>query len=135
MEMPASVEDAKRLITDYLQQIYIQIKSSIEATTGSWENKKVEFIFSIPTTWHHLSITNDFEEAIRRAGFGLENTLKHKATLDLTEAEAAGVFVASNPQVRFSKGDIILIWYEQCPFRSVTLLKYQYLEIFIKIPC
>jgi hypothetical protein len=50
MEMPASVEDAKRLITDYLQQIYIQIKSSIEATTGSWKNKKVEFIFSIPTT-------------------------------------------------------------------------------------
>jgi hypothetical protein len=108
-DMPGSIEDAKRLITDYLQQVYQQVKRSIEASTGPWKNKKVEFLFSIPTTWYAHSITNDFEEAIRAAGFGEENTMKHTAKLDLTEAEAAAVYVAANPQVRFADGDIILV--------------------------
>jgi len=108
-DMPGSIEDAKQLITDYLQQVYQQVKRSIEASTGSWKNKKVEFIFSTPTTWYAHSITNDFEKAIRAAGFGEENTLKHTARLDLTEAEAAAVYVAANPQVRFADGDIILV--------------------------
>jgi hypothetical protein len=107
--MPACVDDAKQLITDYLRQVYQQVKRSIEASTGPWTNKKVEFLFSTPTTWYAHSITNNFEEAIRGAGFGEENTLKHTAKLDLTEAEAAAVYVAANPQVRFADGDIILV--------------------------
>jgi hypothetical protein len=108
-DMPANTEEAKRLVADYLQQIYIQIKRSIETTTGSWRNKKVEFIFSTPTTWRAQCITNDFEQAIRKAGFGQENKSKHTTKLGLTEAEAAAVYVATNKQVRFANGDIILV--------------------------
>ena len=104
-----SVEDTKRLVTDYLRAVYAHVKRSIEANTGSWKDMKVEFIFSMPTTWQSLSTTTDFEQAIRAAGFGQENTYKHMAKLELTEAEAAAVYVAGNPQVRFAAGDILLV--------------------------
>jgi hypothetical protein len=104
-----SVEDTKRLVTDYLRAIYAHVKRSIEANTGSWMDMKVEFIFSMPTTWQSLGTTVDFEKAIRAAGFGEENTSRHTARLELTEAEAAAVYVAGNPQVRFAAGDILLV--------------------------
>ena len=108
-DMPANIEEAKRLIKDYLRQVYAQIKISIEAQTGPWRDMKVEFLFSVPTTWQALTIMTDFEEAVRAAGFGDENPFKHSAKLDLTEAEAAAVYVAGNPQVRFLNGDILLV--------------------------
>lgn len=108
-EIPSTIEEAKRLITDFLREVYKHIKRSIEANMGSWKDMKVEFIFSLPTTWQSLSITNDFEKAIRAAGFGEENPHKHTARLDLTEAEAAAVYVAGNPQVLFSAGDVLLV--------------------------
>jgi hypothetical protein len=104
-----SVEDTKQLVTDYLRAVYAHIKRSIEANTGSWKDIKVEFIFSIPTTWQSLRTTTDFEKAIRAAGFGEENSYKHTARLELTEAEAAAVYVAGNPQVMFAPGDILLV--------------------------
>lgn len=106
-DIPATIEDTKRLITDYLEQVYAQIKRSVEANVGPWKDMKVEFVFSIPTTWRALSITTDFERAVRAAGFGGE--FNHTAKLELTEAEAAAVYVAGNPQVRFTSGDILLV--------------------------
>jgi hypothetical protein len=108
-DIPATVEEAGRLITDYLRQVYGQIKRSIEATTGSWKDKRVEFIFSLPTTWQALSITTDFENAIKAAGFGQENIDKHTAKLELTEAEAAAVYVVANPAVTLANGEVILV--------------------------
>ncbi|RDW57320.1 hypothetical protein BP5796_12770 [Coleophoma crateriformis] len=107
-DMPL-VEEAKRLVADYLRQVYIHIKKSIEASTGPWCDKKVDFIFTMPTTWTSQKILKDFEEAIHRAGFGSENSSKHSATLELTEAEAAAVFVVANPPVHFEAGDILLV--------------------------
>lgn len=106
--MPRTVDEAKRLIRDYLEQVYRQVKSSIEAKAGPWREKNVEFIFSLPTTWQTLDITNSFESAIREAGFGSENQ-QHSVKLELTEAEAAAVYVAGNGQVRFNNGDILLV--------------------------
>lgn len=108
-DIPATVEEAGQLITDYLRQVYGQIKRSIEGSTGSWKDRRVEFIFSLPTTWQALSITTDFENAIRAAGFGQENTDKHSAKLELTEAEAAAVYVVANPAVRLVNGEVILV--------------------------
>jgi hypothetical protein len=108
-DIPATVEEARHLITDYLRQVYGQIKRSIEGSTGSWKDKRVEFVFSLPTTWQALSIMTDFENAIRTAGFGQENTDKHTAKLELTEAEAAAVYVVANPAVKFVNGEVILV--------------------------
>jgi hypothetical protein len=108
-DIPGSVQEAGQLITDYLRQVYGQIKRSIESSTGSWKDRRVEFIFSLPTTWQALSITTDFENAIKAAGFGQENTDKHTAKLELTEAEAAAVYVVANPAIRLANGEVILV--------------------------
>jgi len=90
-DMPATVEDAQLLTTEYLSYVYRHIKYSIEASTsGPWTNKAVEFNFSMPTTWKALGILNGFEKAIQNAGFGAEST-RHYVKLGLTEAEAAAV--------------------------------------------
>lgn len=79
--IPATVEAAKMLVTDYLQQIYRQVKRSIEANIGRWDNKKIEFIFSTPTTWQAQTIMTDFLEAIHGAGFARDSPL-HSARLE-----------------------------------------------------
>ena len=51
---------------------------------GSWKDKRVEFIFGLPTTWQALSITTDFEKAM---GCGRDTLNEHTAKLELIEAE------------------------------------------------
>lgn len=108
-DMPETVVEAGGLITDYLRQVYQHIKFSLESATGSWKDKEVEFVFSLPTTWDSLDTANKFNDAIRAAGFTAENPEKHSAKLELTEAEAAAVYMATNPQITLVKEDIILI--------------------------
>lgn len=108
-DMPGTVEEAKDLVTDYLRQVHQHVKLSIESVIGSWHDKRVEFVFSLPTTWTSLDTANRFNDAIRAAGFMAENPEKHSAELELTEAEAAAVFFASNSEVQLDRGDIILI--------------------------
>lgn len=109
-EIPETVDEASRLVTDYLRQIYKHVKTSIEKTTGnSWSGKRIEFLFSLPTTWDSLETTNRFRDAVQAAGFTAENPAKHTATLELTEAEAAAVYMATTPQVQLSRGDIALV--------------------------
>jgi hypothetical protein len=108
-DMPATVGEAMGLITDYLRQIHQHVKVSLEAATGNWRDRRIEFVFSLPTTWTSMDTTNKFNEAIRAAGFTSDNPEKHSAKLELTEAEAAGVYMATNSQVTLSRGDIVLI--------------------------
>lgn len=108
-DLPANAAHAKKLTSDYLRQIYNHTAETIQKTTGPWRDKKVEFIFSTPTTWRTLDTANVFLDAIKKAGFGSENIAKHSATLELTEAEAAAVQVVGNPPLRFAEGDILLI--------------------------
>lgn len=106
--LPANIANARSLTTDYLRQIYQYTANIIQQKTGRWQDKRVEFIFSTPTTWTGAT-ANVFLKAIREAGFGSENPEKHSATLELTEAEAAAVQVVGNPPLRFAKDDILLI--------------------------
>jgi hypothetical protein len=108
-DMPETVAEAMGLITDYLRQIHQHVKFSLESATGTWKDKRVEFVFSLPTTWNSLDITNNFNDAIRAAGFTAENPEKHSARLELTEAEAAAVYMANNPPFALLNGDIVLI--------------------------
>ena len=56
-----------------------------------------------------MDTPNKFKEAIKAAGFGSDNPDKHSAKLELTVAEAAGVYMVIFPQVTLSKGDIVLV--------------------------
>lgn len=108
-DMPATVSEAMGLITDYLRQIHQHVRFSLESATGSWRDRRVEFVFGLPTTWTSMDTTNKFHGATQAAGFTSDNPEKHSAKLELTEAEAAGVYMATNPQVTLSKGDILLV--------------------------
>jgi hypothetical protein len=108
-DVPATIGDARRLVTDYLKKIYEYVKINVQRSTGPWVDKRVEFIFSTPTTWKALDTPNEFLRAIKDAGFGGDNPKKHSASLELTEAEAAAVHIVANPPVGFEKGDYILV--------------------------
>lgn len=60
----------------------------------NWKDTKVEFMFTVPTTWTALGVTNAFEALIREAGFGSGGS-DHSVSVGLTEAEAAAVHTFS----------------------------------------
>lgn len=109
---PASALEAQRLTTDYLAQVYRHIKGSIERELGrqhigGWTDMSVQFLFSVPTTWTSLRVVRAFKTVIRDAGFGVEGS-RHKAEVDLTEAEVAAVATLKTSNVRFDLGSLFL---------------------------
>ncbi|KKY38538.1 putative hsp70 family chaperone [Diaporthe ampelina] len=109
---PESVAQAQKFVTDYLSEVYVHVKSTIEHQTGigpftGWKDLAVEFLFSVPTTWRSFKIINTFKEAIKNAGFGAEGP-RHVATVDLTESEAAAVATIKSTAITFEKDDIFL---------------------------
>lgn len=109
---PESVAQAQQFVTDYLREVYVHVKSTIEHQTGigpftGWKDLAVEFIFSVPTTWRSLEIINAFKDAVRSAGFGAEGP-RHTSTVELTESEAAAVATIKSTAIRFEKDDIFL---------------------------
>ncbi|KAI2609195.1 hypothetical protein GGR54DRAFT_651909 [Hypoxylon sp. NC1633] len=108
---PSSVNEAQKLVSDYLREIYSHVKATVELHTGighvGWHELVVEFIFSVPTTWRSHEIINLFKKCIREAGFGTESQ-HHTATVELTESEAAAVGTIKNSTIAFHTGDIFL---------------------------
>ncbi|KAF5239903.1 hypothetical protein FAUST_4672 [Fusarium austroamericanum] len=104
----ATTAEASKCATDFLQQIYRHIKTTYEEMTGAnWTTSAVTFLFSVPTTWRGLDVSNTFKAAIRAAGYGTEGP-RHSAQIDLTEAEAAAVDTLKSGVVNFSTGDVFL---------------------------
>ncbi|KAK5651468.1 hypothetical protein OQA88_12475 [Cercophora sp. LCS_1] len=85
---PASIFEAQLFATDYLSQVYLHIKESIEPEIGrrhlgGWTKMAVEFVFSVPTTWTSLGVVNMFKTVIRNAGFGAEGP-RYSVEVDLS---------------------------------------------------
>lgn len=85
-----SMDEVEKWYEDYLRQLYryIEFKLNPELSRTSWHNAKVEFIFSVPTTWKPPTVEK-FRSITKRAGFG--TVWSHTLTIGLTEAEAAAV--------------------------------------------
>jgi hypothetical protein len=84
-------DDAKQAYEDYLRNLYEWIRSTLENEGYDWEQCKVEFIFSVPTTWNH-TVVELYESIIERAGY--ERVPGHTSRTGFTEAEAAAVYTA-----------------------------------------
>ncbi|KAK8119881.1 Hsp70 family chaperone [Apiospora kogelbergensis] len=110
-QAPSSVRDAQKLVSDFLRQVYSHVKYTVELHTGishiGWASLAVEFVFSAPTTWRSQQTINNFKEAIRDSGFGVEGP-RHSATVELTESEAAAVGTIKGTTVNFRKDDVFL---------------------------
>ena len=84
---------ARRLFQDYLRCIYEYIVKHFSDSVPRWAIQKIEFVFSVPTTWKDPAMIAETEMLIRGAGFG-SNETKHRASIALTEAEAAAVYAS-----------------------------------------
>lgn len=81
---------------EYFSGLYDHIRASLRGQLQlSWETARIEFIFSVPTTWGPNPTVERFKQIIYRAGFGARPTHpRHSAVIGLTEAEAAAVYTA-----------------------------------------
>ncbi|TDZ35296.1 hypothetical protein C8035_v009826 [Colletotrichum spinosum] len=109
---PRNVSEAKKLVTDFLREVYAHIKETIETQlgrrhSGGWTDMAVTFVFSVPTTWTKMATINLFKGIIHDAGFGAEG-LRHYAQVDLTEAEAAAVATLKTSAIDFHTGSLFL---------------------------
>lgn len=77
---------------------------------NSWGNARIEFSFTVPTTWEAVGITKDFEKLIREAGFG-KGGPKHTVAVGLTEAEAAAVHTFKRQSSSYNVSNIIMCFH------------------------
>ena len=89
-DIPRSIADVEKWYEDYLRLLYrhIEFKLSPELSRTSWQDARIEFLFSVPTTWKPETVEN-LKSVALRAGFG--SGQKHSISIGLTEAEAAAV--------------------------------------------
>ncbi|KAF2403093.1 hypothetical protein EJ06DRAFT_472162 [Trichodelitschia bisporula] len=105
-----SQADVDRWTQDYLQALYQHVKFKLSAEMPAhkpWSSAKVEFIFSVPTTWSPHPTVEKFRTIATRAGFG-ESPL-HAVKVSLTEAEAAAVYTSVEAPGLFSADEVVLV--------------------------
>ena len=89
-DLPAFSE-VRKWFKDYMVCLYKHISTTIQSMAGRWGAKRVEFLFSLPCTFHKISIPRDIRELVIEAGFEAGGA-HHKVDMGLTEPEAAAVY-------------------------------------------
>lgn len=87
--------EARTYFTHFLRYIYRFIVDYFIRTVPRWADKRVEYLFSVPTDWANPALCADFESLVRRAGFGRDAS-RERARIAMTEAEAAAVCAATH---------------------------------------
>jgi hypothetical protein len=116
-----TTEEAKRYFKDYMGFVYAHVDKFFRRSHPRWDSEKVEFLFSIPTTWKNPNQSAEIERLIKEAGFG-GNASHQRVKIAQTEAEAAAVYAAkgrykaslprcqkSNVLTLKQSGDVILV--------------------------
>lgn len=89
---------------DYMSCLRNYITGHLAESLPRFESKRIEFVFTVPTTWRDPAVIADVERLIKEAGFGVMN--RERATVYLTEAEAAAVYASEQSMER---DDVFLI--------------------------
>ena len=77
------------------------IETKLQGEIGRrWDDLKIEFLFSVPTTWKPHPTVERFRTIVKRAGFGRVNN--HTVDIGLTEAEAAAVHTVRESPASFN---------------------------------
>lgn len=103
---PENYEDVQMWFEDFLTALYKEIKKFIakELQLDDWRATKVEYLFSVPTTWDdHPEVLDTFKTIAAKAGFG--ESEEHSLEVSLNEAEAAAVYTAASQRNRHLVGD------------------------------
>ena len=106
-DLPAFSE-VRKWFKDYIICLYKHISTTIQSTTGRWEGKRIEFLFSLPCTFNKLSIPRDIRDLVVQAGFE-GGGAQHKVDIGLTEPEAAAVYTLKDTAIPYQVGEIVLV--------------------------
>ena len=106
---PQSMAEVRAWVTDYMVKLYQQIERTLKPklANDNWEEARIEFLFSVPSTWKPYPTIEDFKEIIERSGF--RKGKNHSIVVGLTEAEAAAVYTSRDRGMKFKEGDVLLI--------------------------
>lgn len=98
--------EAQRWLQDYIRCVSQHVTAHFRDTLPSFAACKVEWVFSVPTTWKDVRMVEETRHLLQRAinmsspGMSPEN---NRAVIGLTEAEAAAVYACrQHYQVRLS---------------------------------
>lgn len=84
-----SRDQAMCYFRDYIGCVYRYVVDYFSRSFPRFEGMKVEFVFSVPTTWKDPRMVEEL-----RRGIELDRGRDHRAVIGLTEAEAAAVYVS-----------------------------------------
>jgi hypothetical protein len=103
-----SAADVELWTEDYLKRLYAHVESklSLELSNTTWHVARIEFIFSVPTTWE-VPVVEKFKRIVRAAGFGKRTA--HSVSVGMTEAEAAAVWTSVEAPGIFRVRAIIVV--------------------------
>ncbi|THC90332.1 hypothetical protein EYZ11_010211 [Aspergillus tanneri] len=88
-----SRQEAQRWFQDYIQCIYQHVVSHFSSTIPQFASRRVEFLFSVPTTWKDVRMIEETRSLLEHAIHA--KTPNHRAFIGLTEAEAAAVYAGN----------------------------------------
>ncbi|KAG8532511.1 uncharacterized protein KY384_002388 [Bacidia gigantensis] len=100
-----TIQQARQWFQDYLRAIHDHIVTTFTDSMPRWTQKKVEFVFSVPTNWNDPGVIADTERLIKKAGYGRDGR-DHRVLIGLTEAEAAAVYALKSD---YEKDDVVLV--------------------------
>ncbi|KAF1998144.1 hypothetical protein P154DRAFT_263300 [Amniculicola lignicola CBS 123094] len=106
---PGSLAEVQMWYEDYLRKMYeyLAFKLGSELSGVRWETARIEFIFSVPTTWPVHPTVELFKTIVAKAGYGQHKN--HSVSIGLTEAEAAAVHISTEAPGIFRERDILLV--------------------------
>ncbi|KAL4781246.1 hypothetical protein BJX76DRAFT_350325 [Aspergillus varians] len=106
---------------DYIASIYKHVVAHFGNTIPGFQQMRVEFIFSVPTTWKDVRMIEEIRVLLEAAVEGAN----HWACIGLTEAEAAAVYACRH---YYRTNDIILVCDSGGGTTDVNVLKLASLE-------
>ncbi|PYI00603.1 hypothetical protein BO78DRAFT_329637 [Aspergillus sclerotiicarbonarius CBS 121057] len=88
-----SLSEAQRWFQDYIRCLYRHVVLYFESTIPQFVSQRVEFLFSVPTTWKDVRMVEETRRLLAQV-IGVHNP-NHRACIGLTEAEAAAVYAGN----------------------------------------
>ncbi|GIJ87125.1 hypothetical protein Asppvi_006029 [Aspergillus pseudoviridinutans] len=101
--------EAQRWLQDYIRCICQHVTAHFRDTLPSFASCKVEWVFSVPTTWKDVRMVEETRHLLQRAvNTGSLGMLPeyNRAVIGLTEAEAAAVYACKE---HYQVNDIVLV--------------------------
>lgn len=111
-------EGAARAFTDHLKYLHDHVMTVFEESFPRNRQRKVEYLFSTPTTWRLPAIVANIERLIKKAGFGSPPSDRLREWL--TEAEAAAVFASKQ---QYQTDDVLVACDAGAGTTDINLLK------------